>query len=285
LQVHYSTDRELFFQSTFIHIGNGRSTPFWEAKWLHGAAPKDLAPNLFKSAKFKKRMVHTELRDYNWIKNLKEINSPTLLEEFVLLFLALKGINLTDQKDEIIWRWTTNGKFLVSSAYDCQFHGAMATFPAANTWKAFSKVKCKFLAWLILHNRAPMSDNLQKNHCPCNPICSLCLCQQETAQHLFTQCNYSEALWNSIAAKYNLPGYVSFINLEGPTDWITFIMSSGRKKEKNRKLGVLFSIWWQLWTKRNRRIFEFMELSVPRISRILQDQIDLFIVAKGLTSD
>jgi hypothetical protein len=36
--------------------------------------------------------------------NLKEINSSTLLGEFVLLFLALKGVTLSDQKDEIIWR-------------------------------------------------------------------------------------------------------------------------------------------------------------------------------------
>jgi hypothetical protein len=42
-------------------------------------------------------------------------------------------------------------------------------------------------------------------------------------EHLFTQCNYFEALWNSIATKYNLPG--------GPTGWITFILSSGSKKE------------------------------------------------------
>lgn len=33
-------DRALFFASTTIQIGNGRKTPFWEARWLQGAAPK-----------------------------------------------------------------------------------------------------------------------------------------------------------------------------------------------------------------------------------------------------
>jgi hypothetical protein len=40
-------NRQLFFSSTWIQVGNGKTTPFWEAKWLFGAAPKELAPNLF----------------------------------------------------------------------------------------------------------------------------------------------------------------------------------------------------------------------------------------------
>jgi hypothetical protein len=42
-------------------VGNGKTTPFWESRWLQGAAPKDLAPSLFEIARFKKRYVSTEL--------------------------------------------------------------------------------------------------------------------------------------------------------------------------------------------------------------------------------
>jgi hypothetical protein len=48
-----------------------------------------IAPNLFKQARFKKRMVATELQDNNWIKNLGEINSTSALEEYILLYFAL----------------------------------------------------------------------------------------------------------------------------------------------------------------------------------------------------
>jgi hypothetical protein len=54
LQINDPTDRIPFFNSTYIQVGNGRNTPFWKAKWIQGAAPKDLAPGLFKSARFKK---------------------------------------------------------------------------------------------------------------------------------------------------------------------------------------------------------------------------------------
>jgi hypothetical protein len=30
-----------------VSIGDGKVTPFWEARWLMGASPKELAPNLY----------------------------------------------------------------------------------------------------------------------------------------------------------------------------------------------------------------------------------------------
>jgi hypothetical protein len=40
-------------------------TLFWKAKWLQGAAPKEIAPSLFKRARFKKRSVHDEIKNSN----------------------------------------------------------------------------------------------------------------------------------------------------------------------------------------------------------------------------
>jgi hypothetical protein len=77
-----------------VAIRDGKNTPFWEAKWLNDSAPKYLAPNLYKVAKFKHRTVHTELRNQNWIKNLKHIDNPDLLEEFTLLFMTLTPVLL-----------------------------------------------------------------------------------------------------------------------------------------------------------------------------------------------
>jgi hypothetical protein len=59
LKIRDPIDRQLFFASTEIQVGDGKGTPFWEARWLHGAAPKDLAPNLYKIARFKSRLICT----------------------------------------------------------------------------------------------------------------------------------------------------------------------------------------------------------------------------------
>jgi hypothetical protein len=55
IKVFDHSDRQLFFSSTLIMVGNGRDTPFWEGRWLHGKAPKELAPNLYKVYRWKKK--------------------------------------------------------------------------------------------------------------------------------------------------------------------------------------------------------------------------------------
>jgi hypothetical protein len=58
LKVTDSTDRQLFFCSTEISIGNGKDAPFWEARWLNGLSLKELAPNLYQVARMKSIIVY-----------------------------------------------------------------------------------------------------------------------------------------------------------------------------------------------------------------------------------
>jgi hypothetical protein len=44
-------------------------------------------------------MVYKELQNFNWIHNIKQLNSQTPLDEFILLFSTLTEIHLNDQKD------------------------------------------------------------------------------------------------------------------------------------------------------------------------------------------
>jgi hypothetical protein len=174
LKTHDASDKALFFYSTFMLVGNGLKTPFWEAKWLHGAAPKDLAPGIFRRTRFKNRSVAFELRSNNWIRSLTNMNTSELMQEYVILFTALSTVQLSDQPDEVCWQWTTNGKFSVTSAYNCQFKGAYTFFPAVGVWKALAEPKCRFFAWLVIHNRALTTDVMHKKNWPCESLCSLC---------------------------------------------------------------------------------------------------------------
>jgi hypothetical protein len=70
----------------------------------------------------------------------------------------LTFVHLTDQDDEVFGHWTPNGKFTVASAYSCQFKGVYTFFLAVDIWKAFTQLKCRFFAWLVLHNRTLTVD-------------------------------------------------------------------------------------------------------------------------------
>lgn len=183
---------------------------------MQGVAPKEIAPNLYVTAHYKKRSVSTELHNQNWIRNLAPINNPTLLQEYVTLHNLLSTVTLTEQNDQITWRWTPNGRYTVASAYRCQFFGKMTYIPAAKIWKAHVEPKCQFFAWLILHYRALTADNMIKRNWPCNATCALCYCFNETADHLLTKCNFVEPLWNKVADFLRLPGITVFEMLMGP---------------------------------------------------------------------
>jgi hypothetical protein len=96
------SDRALLFGSTYVSIGDGKTTPFWEARWLNRTAPKDLAPGLHIISRCKYRSVFCELNNSNWIRNFKEPLTPELLEEFILIYMALSTTSLTNQRDTII---------------------------------------------------------------------------------------------------------------------------------------------------------------------------------------
>jgi hypothetical protein len=89
--------------------------------------------------------VHCELENFGWIKNLQAIHNTEQLEEFILLFMALSPVTLNDQHDSISWKWTSDGNYSVSSAYECQFLGSMSNFSSPALWKTFTEPKVDFL--------------------------------------------------------------------------------------------------------------------------------------------
>jgi hypothetical protein len=198
-------------------------------------SPKEIAPNIFKCARFKKTSAYTEINNNNWIRNLNNINSTSLIEEFILLFMALTEVNLSNDRDEIIWKWASNGKYSVSSIYDCQFRGSIIHFSATSIWQETTEPKCRFFGWLVLHDRVLTANNMIKRNWPCNYNCFLCLCMHESTEHILTQCNYTEAAWNVIATRFGLPNYNHLSVQGGPNQWVNAILSVGSKKEKKKE--------------------------------------------------
>jgi hypothetical protein len=108
-----------------------------------------------------------------------------------------------------------------------------------------------------------------------------CLCIHETTEHLLTECNYTEAVWNLIALRFGVPDYISMAAAGGPVQWVKCLLKLGSKKEKKRKLGILFICWWMLWKERNRRIFEDKELAAGRLAGLMQEEITLQLSVLG----
>jgi hypothetical protein len=158
-----------------------------------------------------------------------------LLEEYVTLFMMLSTVTLHSEHDENVWRWMANGKYSVKSAYECQFNGAMAYFPTLDMWKGRAEPKYNFFAWLALHNKTPAADNMEKKNWPCNLTCPLCYSQPETADHLLTECNCTEALWHIIANRFDLPTYNMLMSKGRLLEWVSHFTSEGQGKQRERR--------------------------------------------------
>ena len=63
---------QLFRASTVVTLGNGNKASFWQSAWLHGQAPMDIFPDLFKLAWRKNRSVREELQHQSWTRGLLE---------------------------------------------------------------------------------------------------------------------------------------------------------------------------------------------------------------------
>lgn len=113
-------DRQLFRASTVVTIGNGHRAKFWDSSWLNGRAPRDLFPNLYKLAWRKSLTVAEQLQNNNWNRGLWRMTTYIEMAELVLLWSAVRGVQLSDTEDDIRWKSTSDGQYTAKSAYKAQ---------------------------------------------------------------------------------------------------------------------------------------------------------------------
>jgi hypothetical protein len=100
----------------------------------------------------------------------------------------------------------------------------------------------------------------------------------ETTEHLLVRCNFSEAVWNLVAAKFNMPSYIQLSHAAQPVDWFRRQLIGSSKKERKRRLGVLLTFWWWIWKEQNDRIFEVKEKSPQQLARQIKEEVSAQVV-------
>jgi hypothetical protein len=88
-----------------IFLGNGRKTSFWNALWLEGKMPKDIAPKIIELCKRKKWTVAQALHDNEWITKLSTEATISIehLTQFVQLWALIRNVQLNDDLDDDCW--------------------------------------------------------------------------------------------------------------------------------------------------------------------------------------
>ena len=144
-------DYDLFYAFSTITVGNGACTPFWDAPWVHGRKPKDIAPLIYGAATRKNWKIKEALLDNAWISKIKLSHNFSIhhFSQFLLLWSSIQGFQLQhDAEDEIVWKHTDSGLYTAASAYKAQFHGMIRSPLEHVIWKVWAPPKVKFFAWL-----------------------------------------------------------------------------------------------------------------------------------------
>ena len=273
-------DRDLFSACTTISVGKGDTASFWADRWLHGQAPKQIAPLCFPLATRKKLTVKEALAEGKWMRGLQRMNTEAQLDQFVMMWDMLQSVILTNETDTISWHVAADGKYSASSAYAIQFLGRVRQPGLEQVWKICAEGKVNFFFWLLLQNRNWTAEKLRARGLPHNDRCSLCDQHFEMASHLALSCPFAKEVWANFqasnpAAVQLAASYTSVI------EWWEKIRKVKKDEQKKREVTLSIYIIWHIWKERGRRIFQDEMMPALAVAGLIKADLELFWLAKG----
>ena len=167
-------------------VGNGQSVRIWDDRWLPTLKSfKVVSPRL---QELNGTMVESllDLAAGGWNKNLiRDMFLP--FESKAILSIP---ISLSFPKDSLLWAWTQNGRFTMSSGYKVAYNGLLeqrgkleegeASTP--KKWKEFWSLswglncpsKIKHFMWRVCKNTLPTNYSLKLKRIPVEDTCGVC---------------------------------------------------------------------------------------------------------------
>ena len=247
---------------------------FWRDPWLQGRAFADLMPELFKFCTMRNLTVAQALTDGKWMRHFRRDLSVQALHQFIKLHDMVENIQLREEtQDTVTWRWTANGVYSASSAYELQFEGSTRFNYRDLIWSSDAPLKCRIFGWLALRGKCHTADCLAKKGWPHNAACVLCLSEPETALHLLATCNVAIRLWKKLLTTAALPAALAPSAATTSLDaWLCSSRQTQPAALKKSWTSLVHLTWWTLWKERNSRIFQNSAATLDRMhSCIVED--------------
>jgi hypothetical protein len=130
--------RDFFRASTYTVVGNGADTLFWLDSWIGGVSIRAMAPTLmqFVPRRVANRLTVAEaLPARRWVRTIAGGVTTPATAEYLRVWHAINGINLNDNPDRLMWRWSSDGSFSVHSAYQALHLGSHPIPGCVRVWE------------------------------------------------------------------------------------------------------------------------------------------------------
>lgn len=112
------------------------------------------------------------------------------------------SIQLSSEEDQIMWSYSSSGKYSVQSLYAVINHRGVVPVFIQAVWKLFIAPRVQFFLWLLSNNKLLTRDNLVKRRTVNDPSCLFCE-EGESINHLFFQCCVAVNVWEFVSAYFS----------------------------------------------------------------------------------
>lgn len=110
----------------------------------------------------------------------------------------MNNVQLSDQTDQTIWRWTPDDRYSAKSTYT-MLHAVLTRFQGHHLiWKTSPPPLVKILLWLAFRRRHWTADRRRRHDLEVRDTCFLCEQEQETIDHIIACCPFTRELWHYI---------------------------------------------------------------------------------------
>ncbi|XP_039014188.1 uncharacterized protein LOC120144105 [Hibiscus syriacus] len=139
-------------------------------------------------------------------------------------------------------------------------------------WFSLHIPKLSLIAWMIILNRLPTRDRLNKMGICTDLHYVNCSTNMESMDHLFTQCPLEAALWNAILK-------LNGMNSSSMT-WVEMVSSATSSWKGMSLLTTILKISWSaflyfIWQERNQRIFLGRHRTVECLFKEVKDVVGI----------
>ncbi|PUZ44751.1 hypothetical protein GQ55_8G144700 [Panicum hallii var. hallii] len=115
---------------------------------------------------------------------------------------------------------------------------------------------------------------------PCNPVCSLCNQEQETAAHLVLHCSFARQVWERMEEWTQQLVRLPENGIE-IVDWWQKELVQLPKKTRKLKAAMMMYCAWNLLKERNRRVFEQKIKNPAEVMQEIKLEVDTRKLACG----
>ncbi|KAJ0495935.1 putative reverse transcriptase zinc-binding domain-containing protein [Helianthus annuus] len=249
-------------------VGCGSRVAFWLDIWI-GVQPLYMVfQSLFAIEKEKTCCVSDRVSwddnsvVFSWVWN-RETLTVGEQEELMELSLLLCDFNGGVGPDSLLWKYDKSEDFSVASIKSIAASASRSVPGYLFFWNKFIPKKVGIVSWRALSERLPTRVALAARGIDITDTrCLFCGDYEETSDHLFVSCHFSQSVWSIISQWSRVPAILAF----SLRDILDAGMSvCGSKKKKLVYNAISQVVIWSLWRMRNDVVFGQMAPSITRV--------------------